>query len=305
MFLVGIHAVITTPERELCIIRILKPKILCIGCTFQKISILIEPYTVGQISDVVLLANLFECLLILRSQGSLVDTGFPAKETLVGFLKSLHPIRTHHINRFFRLHPKSKDLFIHARVAGKSLIDRSTSKFQILFKLITGNKQGSTNRIKTASPAVRRKRINGKTHTRQRLDGIVIFPTVETTHRNLSTGIGKFFTGQYHGLGKILQEVSFSLLFRLTLVFGGHLPGIHCVQNLLPQLRLLQGIHLQGQIFQVYLSFLCFRIVTIHAVGIKQIEMLFRHDGFGLICSDRGNGQPDRGQQKDYFGFHA
>ena len=107
MFLVGIHAVITTPERERCIIGILKSKIPCIGYTFQEISILIEPNTVGQISDTVLLANLFECLLILRSQGSLVDTGLPAKITLMVFLKSLHPLRTLHINRFFRLHPKS------------------------------------------------------------------------------------------------------------------------------------------------------------------------------------------------------
>ena len=128
---------------------------------------MIEPYTVGQISEVVLLANLFECLLILWSQGSLVDTRLPAKVTLMVFLQSLHPLRTLYINRFFRLHPKSKDLLIHASMPGKSLINRSTSKFQILFKLITGNKLRSTDRIKTTGSAICRKGLNIKTHTRK------------------------------------------------------------------------------------------------------------------------------------------
>ena len=68
---------------------------------------------------------------------------------------------------------------------------------------------------------------------------------------------------------------------------------------------MLQGIHLQGQIFQVYFPFLGVRIVTIHAVGIKQIKMLSRHDGFWLISKNADDGHSNKGQQGDFVRPHA
>ena len=125
----------------------------------------------------------------------------------------------------------------------------------------------------------------------------MILTPIETTHRNLPTGIGKFFTGQHHGLGKIFQKIRLGHLFRLPFVFRWHLPGIHYIQYFLPKLGMLKGVYLKWKIFEVYLTFLSIRVVAIHAMIVHQIKMLFGHDGLGVICIDRDAGQSKTGQE--------
>jgi hypothetical protein len=68
---------------------------------------------------------------------------------------------------------------------------------------------------------------------------------------------------------------------------------------------MLKGVYLKRKIFQVYLSFPGIRIVTIHTMVEQEIEMLFGHDGLGIICKDRGAGQSKTGQKEGYFTVHA
>ena len=133
----------------------------------------------------------------------------------------------------------------------------------------------------------------------------MIFTPIETTHRNLPTGIGKFFTGKHHGLGKIFEKIRLGHLFRLPFVFRWHLTGIHHIQYFLPKLGVLKGVDLQGQVLQVHHPLLSIRIVAIHAMVVHQIEMLFGHDGLWIICIDRGPGQSKTGQKEGYFTVHA
>ena len=68
---------------------------------------------------------------------------------------------------------------------------------------------------------------------------------------------------------------------------------------------MLERINREGKLFQVHLALLRIRIMTIHAVGIKQIEMLFWHDGLGFCTEKSVDGQSKPGQKERSLFTHA
>ena len=129
--------------------------------------------------------------LVFGSLHCLVDPLLPWKPFLfIGFLQFLGDLQILRINGFFGFHAESLGRFFHGGMAGERLINRSTAKLQILLKLITGNKLGSTNRVEGARSAFEWKRVNLQADPGQGLDGVLIFTSVKATNDDLSTRVG-------------------------------------------------------------------------------------------------------------------
>ena len=68
---------------------------------------MVESDVISQVGKFVLLANLLEGFLILRSESSLINSGLPAKIALIGLLHLLHVLRALNVDGGLRLNPKS------------------------------------------------------------------------------------------------------------------------------------------------------------------------------------------------------
>ena len=111
---------------------------------------MVESDIISQIGKFVLLANLLERFLILRSESSLINSSLPAKVAFVGLLHLLHVFRALNVDGGLRLNPKNPGGFCLGGVTREGFVDRSPAKSQILLKLVRGNKLGSPHRIKSA-----------------------------------------------------------------------------------------------------------------------------------------------------------
>ena len=108
------------------------------------------------------------------------------------------------------------------------------------------------------------------------LDRIPILPPVQPPHGDPAPGIRKLLAGEHHGLRQVIQEIGLLRILRLSFIFRRHLAGVHGIEHFLPQLRLLNGAHLERQRLKVDLPLLRFRIVTIQAIALQQRKMLGR-----------------------------
>ena len=71
-----------------------------------------------------------------------------------------------------------------------------------------------------------------------------------------------------------LEEISFRDRSRLLGVVGRHLPRVDLIQDLLPTVRELHRIKLQGDVVETELSFLLIRFVALDAVFLEEGAML-------------------------------
>ena len=82
------------------------------------------------------------------------------------------------------------------------------------------------------------------------MDRILVFPLIQTAHRDVAVLIAESFTSEDERVGNGIKELSFGAVFRLLRLLGGHLPRINLVEDFLPALGALYGVEFERNIVE-------------------------------------------------------
>ena len=138
-----------------CTEKTLKSKVLRVGGSFQLAFVLVQ-LTVELFPSASHTNFGFKSLVLRQCEGFL-HLRIQCFISFQVFVISLNSFPLSNIQRFFRLNPVYERLGTSGSPALEEFINGMTPKFEILFELIAGNKQGGSDGIKIPGASIFRK----------------------------------------------------------------------------------------------------------------------------------------------------